>query len=437
MLRAWGIPVLTPYEPANLDVAKPDLVVIGNVIRRVNPEATEVRARRLPQMSFPAALGRVLPAGPPLRGRGGHARQDHHHRAARPRAGRGRPGSDLPRRRRRAELRRRASGSARGRTSWSRATSTTPPTSTRARSSSTTGRGRRSSTSVEFDHADIYRDLAHYEAAFERFVQPPSAGRLPRGERGVPERAADRAGLRRAGRHLRSRRARGLAARPAPTTPRATLRTARRAPASRSASAAARSGSRCLPGGRRPQRRERAGRRRRRARASGSSSTRSRRGLADFAGVRRRQEVRGELRRSAGRRRLRPPSDRGARDDRRHPRPLPGPAALGGLRAPLEHQPPATSTRRTTWRRWPARRASRSRCRSRTTWCPRTSGSTPSASSADLRARGHRCARRGRRRRPGPRRGRRRPPRRRRPGHEQRRLRRLHRPASRRAPPVG
>lgn len=25
-------------------------------------------------------------------------------------------------------------------------------------------------TSVEFDHADIYRDLAHYEAAFERLL---------------------------------------------------------------------------------------------------------------------------------------------------------------------------------------------------------------------------------------------------------------------------
>ena len=57
MLRAWAIPVLTPYSPGNLDVVKPDLVVIGNVIRRVNPEAAEVRARRLPQMSFPAALG--------------------------------------------------------------------------------------------------------------------------------------------------------------------------------------------------------------------------------------------------------------------------------------------------------------------------------------------------------------------------------------------
>ena len=56
MLAAWGIPVLTPYASDNLDAARPDLAVIGNVIRRVNPEATEVRRRRVPQTSFPAAL---------------------------------------------------------------------------------------------------------------------------------------------------------------------------------------------------------------------------------------------------------------------------------------------------------------------------------------------------------------------------------------------
>src|SRR5437879_13106429 len=43
-LQSWGIQVLTPYAPGNLDAARPDLVIIGNVIRRVNPEATEVRA---------------------------------------------------------------------------------------------------------------------------------------------------------------------------------------------------------------------------------------------------------------------------------------------------------------------------------------------------------------------------------------------------------
>src|SRR6478609_540675 len=57
MLAKWGIPALTPYRPENLDEAKPDLVIIGNVIRRMNPEATAVRERGLAQMSFPAALG--------------------------------------------------------------------------------------------------------------------------------------------------------------------------------------------------------------------------------------------------------------------------------------------------------------------------------------------------------------------------------------------
>jgi UDP-N-acetylmuramate: L-alanyl-gamma-D-glutamyl-meso-diaminopimelate ligase len=60
MLRTWGIPAMTPYTAANLDAARPDLVIIGNVIRRVNVEATAVRERRLPQMSFPAALGSLF-----------------------------------------------------------------------------------------------------------------------------------------------------------------------------------------------------------------------------------------------------------------------------------------------------------------------------------------------------------------------------------------
>lgn len=62
MLREWGIDVYTPYAPENLDRARPDLVIIGNVIRRVNPEATAVRSRGLPQMSFPAAFGALIAA---------------------------------------------------------------------------------------------------------------------------------------------------------------------------------------------------------------------------------------------------------------------------------------------------------------------------------------------------------------------------------------
>src|SRR5688572_9954797 len=60
MLREWGIEVFTPYAPENLDRAMPELVIIGNVIRRVNPEATAVRERGLPQMSFPAAFGSLI-----------------------------------------------------------------------------------------------------------------------------------------------------------------------------------------------------------------------------------------------------------------------------------------------------------------------------------------------------------------------------------------
>src|SRR6476620_898891 len=60
ILAAWGVQVMTPYSPANLDAARPDLVIIGNVIRRVNPEATAVRERGIPQMSFPAAFGSLV-----------------------------------------------------------------------------------------------------------------------------------------------------------------------------------------------------------------------------------------------------------------------------------------------------------------------------------------------------------------------------------------
>ena len=60
MLREWGIEVYTPYGPENLDKSQPELVIIGNVIRRTNPEAAAVRERQIPQMSFPAAFGALV-----------------------------------------------------------------------------------------------------------------------------------------------------------------------------------------------------------------------------------------------------------------------------------------------------------------------------------------------------------------------------------------
>ena len=63
MLREWGIEVFTPYAAANLDRAMPELVIIGNAIRSVNPEATAVRERGISHMSFPAAFGSLVLSG--------------------------------------------------------------------------------------------------------------------------------------------------------------------------------------------------------------------------------------------------------------------------------------------------------------------------------------------------------------------------------------
>ncbi len=59
-LARLGIEPMTPYGPSNLDRARPDLVVVGNVVRRENPEAAAVRERGLPQVSFPQALGELF-----------------------------------------------------------------------------------------------------------------------------------------------------------------------------------------------------------------------------------------------------------------------------------------------------------------------------------------------------------------------------------------
>jgi len=58
-LAEWGIEVMEGYRPENLDW-NPDLVIVGNVIRQVNPEATAMRERGLPHMSFPDALGSLF-----------------------------------------------------------------------------------------------------------------------------------------------------------------------------------------------------------------------------------------------------------------------------------------------------------------------------------------------------------------------------------------
>jgi UDP-N-acetylmuramate: L-alanyl-gamma-D-glutamyl-meso-diaminopimelate ligase len=55
-LEAWGIPVHEGFRPEHVLARRPDLVVIGNVIRSENPEARAARESGLPCMSFPEAL---------------------------------------------------------------------------------------------------------------------------------------------------------------------------------------------------------------------------------------------------------------------------------------------------------------------------------------------------------------------------------------------
>ena len=61
-LERLGIPVMHPYGPDNLGW-DPDLVVVGNVIRRVNPEAVAVVESGRPYLSMPQALAAYFLAG--------------------------------------------------------------------------------------------------------------------------------------------------------------------------------------------------------------------------------------------------------------------------------------------------------------------------------------------------------------------------------------
>jgi UDP-N-acetylmuramate: L-alanyl-gamma-D-glutamyl-meso-diaminopimelate ligase len=54
-LAKQDIPVLDGYDPAHLD-PPPDLTVVGNACTPTHPEATVAREERLPQQSFPEAL---------------------------------------------------------------------------------------------------------------------------------------------------------------------------------------------------------------------------------------------------------------------------------------------------------------------------------------------------------------------------------------------
>ncbi|HJU63287.1 MAG TPA: UDP-N-acetylmuramate:L-alanyl-gamma-D-glutamyl-meso-diaminopimelate ligase [Candidatus Binatia bacterium] len=58
-LEKIGIPILSGYHEQHLQ-PRPDLVVIGNAVSRSNPEASAVLDQGIPYISFPQALGQFL-----------------------------------------------------------------------------------------------------------------------------------------------------------------------------------------------------------------------------------------------------------------------------------------------------------------------------------------------------------------------------------------
>jgi UDP-N-acetylmuramate: L-alanyl-gamma-D-glutamyl-meso-diaminopimelate ligase len=61
-LKSHAIPIQIGYRPENLD-SRPDLVVVGNAVSKDNPEVRAMQARALPFCSMPQAVNRFAAAG--------------------------------------------------------------------------------------------------------------------------------------------------------------------------------------------------------------------------------------------------------------------------------------------------------------------------------------------------------------------------------------
>ena len=168
-LDAWGIEVFTPYAAENLERAKPDLVIIGNVIRRVNPEATAAREGGYRQMSFPAAMGALVLAGRhSVVIAGTHGKTTTGSLMAHVLVHSGTDASFLI-----GGVTANYNGNFRlGNGPYVVIEGDEYDTAYFDKGPKFLHYRARTAmiTSVEFDHADIYRDDAHYEQAFERFA---------------------------------------------------------------------------------------------------------------------------------------------------------------------------------------------------------------------------------------------------------------------------
>lgn len=62
MLAKWGIPILKGFKPGNLN-PKPDLVIVGNAVSKTNPEVEALLQSGIRYLSLPQALGEFFLEG--------------------------------------------------------------------------------------------------------------------------------------------------------------------------------------------------------------------------------------------------------------------------------------------------------------------------------------------------------------------------------------
>jgi len=184
-LAEWGIEIMEGYSPQNLDW-DPDLVIVGNVIRRVNPEAEAMREREIPRMSFPAALGALFLANRhSIVVTGTHGKTTTTSLTAwLLESARQSPGflvGGIPANFGRSFEPGKGPFVVEG-DEYDTAYFDKGPKFLHYRPRTAI------LTSIEFDHADIYRDLAHVVSSFERFmaILPPDGHLMVCGEHALP-----------------------------------------------------------------------------------------------------------------------------------------------------------------------------------------------------------------------------------------------------------
>ena len=166
-LKEMGIEVMKGFDPAHLDPA-PDLVVIGNVCRRDNPEAVAAIERKIPYASMPSLLEEHFLAGRHSVVAGTHGKTTTTSLAAWTLAQAGRKPSYLV-------------GGVPRNFGRSYGVGEGPQFVIEGDEYDTAffDKGPKFLhylprtaiiTGVEFDHADIYRDFDHYKSAFKKFV---------------------------------------------------------------------------------------------------------------------------------------------------------------------------------------------------------------------------------------------------------------------------